>query len=925
MPVRYTTLLPDAQPPSLGNGVEDEIAVSIPDVTNNGSYRLQIRETNESSWDDTAVGFAEQTVSSGGAASGTVETLVTGREDGEAYEVRVRSETEHRTGAWTQPVRIVTAFPGAANPSAASVSATSITITAQDNADNEDGFTLQREEQIAGSWTDRRTITAQDAHSGTGSLSFVDDTATPGRSYRYRITAHTEHTSAASSWTSSVSTPDLDDNDPHPAAAHPVPPQGWHIELDHPDTGHTRRLRLADATPKPRLNARPELDIPIPADNHWVESAAWEDATVRAYHNGTRLPIDTIATITPEPDRVTLTARGGSHLLARANDEFTDVRVETAIEEILTTNTDYAVEVDAPPATTNQEWRTLDTAGDFDLRPGSGGPHKLTGDGGVQPQQTAWILPPQAFSAAKTVGDVSANWTSSEAIELPLNTSTGASVEIPYRIPDGALGLAGRVAIDGGGFLYARVDGQPSSRYASQLTSASSDPPRMVDWQTINNHDLPRGLDAGTQSVSVEFSDGGDLNSNGSAFVDCLVVYDRRYWSADDFSNTLTADNKLDGPPGLYAPVDVEWEVSPLRRATGGQLTASVSSTANGQALGLSMTGEDWTTRSGTTALDVDFDSSTASFTARVTLSGVDAQSPASSVESSVTRYQTRPQVLDSLTMAFDAVDSPGVIKTVDATVADAITSLCDRGNLIWEVQYDKAAGMTVVVTRPGQRPTQSVREELVDWTVTKDVEASPTAAIVHGRNATVREEEFTAEINNVELLHAPIVVGSTTVTDGDGREFERGADADYVVDHVLGEIRMPNLGSELTRGESYTISYERQTVGEYYSVEGSGQPVITDLPGVTTETEAEQAALYIVDESEGPVVSASCTLAGSEIGYRLTRALDLDGLPDVGGLRVESVTGQGGEVQVELGLGRSVGDVVGELQGTLTDTARQT
>jgi hypothetical protein len=925
MPVSYVTQLPDAEPPTLGNGVEDEVAVSIPDTTNNGYHRVQIRETGQDSWDDSATGFAEQTVPADGDTSGSLETIFTGLEDGEEYEVRDRTETEHVVGAWTEPVSIVTAFPGAANPTVGSVSATSISVDAQDNADNESGFRLEREERIADEWQDLRVVGERGPHEGEGSISMTDDTASPGAEYRYRVEAYTEHTSTSSSWTPSVSTPALDD--PHPDAVQSVPPRGWHIELDHPETGHTRTLRLADSpTPKPRLNARPELDIPVPADNHWVESEAWEDASVRAYHNRTRVPIESIAKISPEPDHVTLTARGGSRLQERANHDFSDVRVETAIEEILEEDTDYTVEVDSAPATTNQSWRTLDSVEDFDVVPRSGGPHEATGSGSIVPQQTAWILPPQAFTSAIT-SDTRFNWTSSEAIELGLGESTAAPIDLPYRIPEGEVGVAVRLAVDGIGFAQLHVDGETFR--ASPTIAGNTDAgaaTRTVSWVVAGESDNLGGLAAGEHSVSLSYVDGNYADATGQGIVDCAVVYDQRYWTGGDFSNTLNANNKLDGPPGLYAPVSVDFEIDPLRRATGGRLEAEVSSTSNGQGLGLSMSGDQWTNQDGTTTLETDFASSTGSFVARATLSGVDAESPDSPVESSVTTYRTRPQELDSLTVEYDAISSLGVSETIDATVADAISSLCDRGNLIWELQYD--AGLKVVVTRPGQRPTHDLNEDLVEWSVEKDVEASPTAAIVHGRNTTVREEAFTADINNVELAQDPVVVGSTTVTDSEGTEYVRGEDADYVVDHVLGEIRMPDLGSNLTQGETYYISYESETVGEYYDPQhsdGRRQPTIKDLPQVINESQAEQAALYIVDESEGPVVSASATLAGSEIGYQLTRALDLDGLPDIGSLRIESVTGEGGRVQLELGLGRTVADVVGELQGTLTDTARQT
>ncbi|WP_189002150.1 fibronectin type III domain-containing protein, partial [Haloarcula pellucida] len=93
MPVQFTTSLPDVGQPDLGNGVEDEIQVSWTDVINYGEHDVQYRETTSSTW------LAGPTVDDT-ASSATI----TGLEDGEAYEVRIRTQTEHVTGAWTDPV-----------------------------------------------------------------------------------------------------------------------------------------------------------------------------------------------------------------------------------------------------------------------------------------------------------------------------------------------------------------------------------------------------------------------------------------------------------------------------------------------------------------------------------------------------------------------------------------------------------------------------------------------------------------------------------------------------------------------------------------------------------------------------------------------------------------------------------------------------
>ena len=79
------SLLLDENAPVLGNGVEDEVAVGRGSaVSNNGSVRIQIRETGESSWGPNAVGFVEFI-----GAFDTLTIKFVGRLDGEKYEVQI--------------------------------------------------------------------------------------------------------------------------------------------------------------------------------------------------------------------------------------------------------------------------------------------------------------------------------------------------------------------------------------------------------------------------------------------------------------------------------------------------------------------------------------------------------------------------------------------------------------------------------------------------------------------------------------------------------------------------------------------------------------------------------------------------------------------------------------------------------------------
>jgi hypothetical protein len=148
MPTIAATTLPDEDAPVLGNGVEDEVAVDRESATtNNGDVRIQIRETGQSAWDSGAEGFGEFI-----GAFDTLTMEFVGREDGERYEIRARTETEHVTGAWTDPVAITTKFPGATQLTATAISETEVELAWTDNADNEDGQYVVRERRVDDGW-----------------------------------------------------------------------------------------------------------------------------------------------------------------------------------------------------------------------------------------------------------------------------------------------------------------------------------------------------------------------------------------------------------------------------------------------------------------------------------------------------------------------------------------------------------------------------------------------------------------------------------------------------------------------------------------------------------------------------------------------------------------------------------------------------
>jgi len=195
-----TTTLPDEDQPILGNGVKDEIAVDRETaVSNAGDVRYQLRRTEDAPDWETAPSFQEFV-----GAFDTLTFEFVGLLDGEEYEVRGRTETADATGAFTDPVSIVTKFPAITGLAASLDDATGdVTLTWTDNADNEDGIEVQRRELS----TDSGTPTAYEvvATLAPDTETYTDNV--DAGEYEYRLRAFTPYTDAFSETTVTVLRP----------------------------------------------------------------------------------------------------------------------------------------------------------------------------------------------------------------------------------------------------------------------------------------------------------------------------------------------------------------------------------------------------------------------------------------------------------------------------------------------------------------------------------------------------------------------------------------------------------------------------------------------------------------------------------------------------------------------------------------------
>ncbi len=922
-----TTDLPDEDQPQLGNGVEDEVAVDRETAPSNyGDVRIQIRETDQSSWDSSAAGFAE--------FIGNYDTLTmefVGREDGEEYEVRARTETEHRTGAWTTSVSTVTAFPSPSGPTTAAVDETSVTLSWTDNADNEDGFRIYRRKQYESGFGPVQQI----ASLGPNTESYTDDTVQPGKTYQFEVEAYTPYSTASDSL--QVTTTD--------AGVHQraVPSQGWYVEIDHPD-GTTRTLQPGeDAQAKPTLNDLPEVVIPVRQDSHWAESDAWERQPMRVWRDGDRLPITQLAEIRETPAGVELVGRGGIRK-GSASDDIRQVverqpsaggdGAHTVIRDILST-VGIPHTVDDPPAAENQLITTLDATSGFDdylITAAPAAPIINEGDQ-LRPARTCYIETPQEINEDNIVGNISTNWTSTEAVAIDVTDSPGYTkaqwtVDLDYDLDASDYGIYIRAGDDFYGTITLYADGQEVGYYfrsSQRERSGETD----VAWVDIGDDPDKPDL-SGSTTFEIQTTDGGDA-AGGTVYIDCIALFDTDYWTGSNFDNTLNADNKLDGPPGLYAPVDIDFHVPPLLRATGARLEATLSSTANGQALGVAP-GEDpdesaFTTTAGTETLETDFGSSYGTFIARATLGGVDATSDDTEVETSVTRHRTEPQTLSELTLTYDSLNTPTVARPLEDRAIVIINELGDRADIIWELQWDPSIDdIRLVACLPGQR-TSDADPELADYNVTKNIAGEIHRAVIRGRTERVTGETFVADPGGTSLDNDRIKKDSERVYDpSTGEEFERGSAGDYTMEYLLGNINAGAADSAMTDGETYAIDYEEKARGEAFQAGTDFQnPVVEDITALTTDAECEEAATFLVQQLDEPLWTADVTIPRQEAGFDLIDEIDPSRLPSPpgDGYRLNSVDESPREIRLTLGSRPTLSDTLERIRASVRRTAR--
>lgn len=915
MPVTATTELPDEDQPVLGNGVEDEVAIDRETQrTDYGDIRLQIRETGQSAWGGTATGFAELVID-----HAATTTQFTNREDGEEYEVRARSETEHVTGAWTTPTAITTKFPGAAALSIDTITTTSADLSWTDQSDNEDGFTVERAKEYDSGWGPWRDL----ATLAPNTTAYTDGTVQPNRTYRYRVRAFTEDAEAYSSTVSSASGSTN-------VRQQTVPASGWYVEVEHPNVDEPLRPRILD-DPQwlPTINGRPQCRVPIPLDESW-DSPNLEEADMRVWQDGTELEVDTLADVELQPDRTVLIGEGASELDQRVQAEYSNKEAHVALEELIEDNTSYTADVDDPgQGATETLMQSVSSSADFsaalEAQPSASDPWAVA-DGQLVRYQTAWATDSEDFTVSGSNLIQGGQYTGGVAEEIDAN---GAAVEIQFttahEIPASDLEVWIRFVTQGSGNgpgLELTLNGhtwQPLSDGAGFADLAWRD----LATNSYGTPDTYAGgdLPAGDHTLRIEGTTSGD-----GQVIDVGAPLDGggRFGG---FTNTFDNDNGgsggyLAGPQDFSAAIDVPFAaVATPQSVVGGRVEASVTSTAGQQALELSNDGgQNWSTGANTESFETTFASGGGSLQFRVTLGRYGSrtgQTPTTGFNGGA---------LDSFSTYADVEDTPILVdKVYDNDLATVFSLICDFGYLNWEARRVNGE-TTISVTRPGQREAD-IDPAIVGgqdaYTVTKSTKTYQKITI-KGAARRQSNEPFTSNHGTaVSLTQQEMVEGKAAVYDpATGENFEEGTD--YEIDYSAGEITTLSSGSMSDQTE-YAIDYSRKPVGsaETGDYTAGDRELVRTITTASSNRECEQAALYLLKRLSTPRYGASVTLDRVEAGRSLLDDLDIEGLPGDTRFVTDSIDMGPRTATVELENRQRIGSLLERVEQRLAATER--
>lgn len=181
----------------------------------------------------------------------------------------------------------------------------------------------------------------------------------------------------------------------------PTPrPRGWHVELDHPD-GQTLTPSLVD-DPRylPTVNGLPEVILPVPRDEKY-QQPAFEDAPMRVWKDGRRLPIEQLRDVSVRPGHAELTGVGGVELLGRTRISTSGETTADVARDIVA-ETSYVADIDDTQLNEFPDQRQYAATNTSirDLLGGEQQPLAVTPEGEIRLARTASVVEGESFSEA---------------------------------------------------------------------------------------------------------------------------------------------------------------------------------------------------------------------------------------------------------------------------------------------------------------------------------------------------------------------------------------------------------------------------------------------------------------------------------------------------------------------------------------------
>uniref|UniRef100_A0A7D5GK39 Fibronectin type III domain-containing protein n=1 Tax=Natrinema halophilum TaxID=1699371 RepID=A0A7D5GK39_9EURY len=859
------------------------------DNLNNGEFRLEWKEEDP----DTTTTYSD--ANSATVGHDILSYTITGLLDGEKYSVRLRCQTSYKTGSWLEAADI-TKLTAADQPSVSSSTDTSVGLSWTINSNFEGSQQIYRRRTDYNYNDNGRLI----ATLSTTAASYIDSTPQPDREYEYEVRALTQWVHADSPATTVSTTDSLGLED------RAVPPTEWYAEIAHPDDPTLTPRILDDPVRRPTVNGFPRIELPVPQDETW-HATAFDDAPLSVWHDGDREPVDTLEHRRLRPDRTVLEGRGGTQLDQRVIEDVDTQKTHLFVEDLLTTHTDYSVNVDTPQSETEQ--RSIQEA-DTDVEHQqafvsipSDQPLEFTSDGYYAPTQTGWFV-----EAENAAGNVQGTVSSSDYSGGTAAGVFGDADEFQLTIENDHTIPAGNLQI-----LFRRDTRNVSNHHGLDLildgttieSLSAGVLAEQLAWYSIA---VNTEISPGTHTFTVAATGGGE-----DFEIDAVAAYDNRFGHSEPSS--VNADGYLDGPE-LYPDI-ARLEMEPIETPLGiSEVTLEVVTADDGTVSELAI-GEEGTT-TWNTATDVSshtYSYSSLATTARGRI-GVGRQGSRSDAAPATGFDRER---VDSLTMTAQLDDTPVLTdRSFDGRLIDVLREVADIGNFVFEVR-ETSSGTTFEWTQIDQRST-NVDPDLADYDIDRQTEDVVEKAVIYGGAQRITRQSVTVTVGSWVDLPFPdsrLVEGRETIYDG-STEYERGTDYEirYATSDGNPELKALSGGS-ISDGATVSVDADVKPRGQYTAGGAGASPktIIKDIPGLASKQMCDQVALYLVEETGDALIEADVTVPHDSVEWSVIEAIDPAQLPTDGPMQVREIESNASQTTLRLASRQSVGEAVQDIR----------